>query len=214
MACGVQISSLNYYSFSTIVNGTDERAVVKENSDSVLHWKDKHGFCAGLSPFLSKSSRRRRGWEMVAFALNTGGLPTNGDQETTNGGIPPGLGQTRLGRLVSAGGRQLLEKLNSARKNFPMKVFLLLLGFYTANALATILGQTGDWDVLVAGVVVAAIEGIGMLMYKKSATTSNNNNNNNNSNRSKRFESLVVMINYWKAGVCLGLFVDAFKLGS
>jgi len=33
--------------------------------------------------------------------------------------------------------------------------------------LATILGQTGDWDVLVAGVVVAAIEGIGMLMYRK-----------------------------------------------
>ncbi|KVI07496.1 hypothetical protein Ccrd_014139, partial [Cynara cardunculus var. scolymus] len=177
MACGVQISSLNYYSFSTIVNGTDERAVCftgKTNMASVL-----------------------------AYHLSLA-------KETTNGGIPPGLGQTRLGRLVSAGGRQLLEKLNSARKNFPMKVFLLLLGFYTANALATILGQTGDWDVLVAGVVVAAIEGIGMLMYKKSATTSNNNNNNNNSNRSKRFESLVVMINYWKAGVCLGLFVDAF----
>lgn len=208
MACGIQILSLKYYSFSTIVNGTDERAVAKENSDSVLHWKDKHGFCASLSSFSSKSFRRRqRGWEMVAFALNTGGLPSNGDQESMNGGRPPGLGQTRLGRLVSAGGRQLLEKLNSARKNFPMKVFLLLLGFYTANALATILGQTGDWDVLVAGVVVAAIEGIGMLMYKKSASFSNGN-------RSRRFESLVVMINYWKAGVCLGLFVDAFKLGS
>lgn len=136
----------------------------------------------------------------MTFALNTGGLPTNGDQESINGESPTGLGQTRLGRLVSASGRQLLDKLNSARKNFPMKVFLLLLGFYTANALATILGQTGDWDVLVAGVVVAAIEGIGMLMYKKS--------------NSKRFESLIVMVNYWKAGVCLGLFVDAFKLGS
>lgn len=84
-----------------------------------------------------------------------------------------------------------------------MKVFLLLLGFYTANALATILGQTGDWDVLVAGVVVAAIEGIGMLVYKKSSSQSTG-----------RLQSLVVMINYWKAGVCLGLFVDAFKLGS
>lgn len=104
---------------------------------------------------------------------------------------------------MSAGGRQLLAKLNSARKIFPMKVFLLLLGFYTANALATILGQTGDWDVLVAGVVVAAIEGIGMLVYKKSSSQSTG-----------RLQSLVVMINYWKAGVCLGLFVDAFKLGS
>ena len=96
-----------------------------------------------------------------------------------------------------------MEKLNAARKNFPMKVFLVLLGFYTANALATILGQTGDWDVLVAGVVVAAIEGIGMLMYRKSSSLTTG-----------RLQSFVAMINYWKAGVCLGLFVDAFKLGS
>lgn len=98
-----------------------------------------------------------------------------------------------------------MEKLNAARKNFPMKVFLVLLGFYTANALATILGQTGDWDVLVAGVVVAAIEGIGMLMYRRRKRSSLTTG---------RLQSLVAMINYWKAGVCLGLFVDAFKLGS
>lgn len=148
----------------------------------------------------------------MAFALNTDGLPGNGDQESINGDTPTGLGQTRLGRIVSAGGRQLLEKLNSARKNFPMKVFLLLLGFYTANALATILGQTGDWDVLVAGVVVAAIEGIGMLMYKK--TNISTTAASSGSRSSRRFDSLIVLVNYWKAGVCLGLFVDAFKLGS
>lgn len=136
----------------------------------------------------------------MAFALNTDGFTANNDQGNANGDNSI-LGNTRLGRIVSAGGRELLSKLNSARKNFPMKVFLLLLGFYTANALATILGQTGDWDVLVAGVVVAAIEGIGMLMYKKPMTKG-------------RFQSLVVMVNFWKAGICLGLFVDAFKLGS
>ncbi|KAA8538706.1 hypothetical protein F0562_028313 [Nyssa sinensis] len=145
--------------------------------------------------------RKRNSWK-IAFALDTGGIPNNGNQDSISGDSG-GLGQTRLGRIVSAGGRQLLEKLNSARKNFPMKIFLLLLGFYTANALATILGQTGDWDVLVAGVVVAAIEGIGMLMYRKPSSLSIG-----------RLQSLVVMINYWKAGVCLGLFVDAFKLGS
>ncbi|KAL0290682.1 UNVERIFIED_CONTAM: Ycf20-like protein [Sesamum calycinum] len=141
----------------------------------------------------------RHGWR-IAFALNTDGFAANNDQGNLNGDNSA-LGGTRLGRIVGAGSRQLLSKLNSARKNFPMKVFLLLLGFYTANALATILGQTGDWDVLVAGVVVAAIEGIGMLMYKRPMSTG-------------RLKSLVVMINYWKAGVCLGLFVDAFKLGS
>ncbi|GAB2211817.1 hypothetical protein Droror1_Dr00025152 [Drosera rotundifolia] len=149
----------------------------------------------------SRSHGRRHGWRL-SFALNTDQVPDNSDQQRLDG-EGPGTGQTRLSRIVIAAGRQLLRKLNSARKNFPMKIFLLLLGFYTANALATILGQTGDWDVLVAGVVVAAIEGIGMLMYKMPSSLP-----------SQRLQSLVVMINYWKAGVCLGLFVDAFKLGS
>ncbi|KAI3705991.1 hypothetical protein L1987_76243 [Smallanthus sonchifolius] len=211
MACGFRILAIKYYSLSKIVNECDKRAAVKDNSDSVLHWKDKHRLCPSTSPFRSRSFRGRQRSMEMAFALNTDGLPSNGDQETINGDTPTGLGQTRLSRLVSAAGRQLLEKLNSARKNFPMKVFLLLLGFYTANALATILGQTGDWDVLVAGVVVAAIEGIGMLMYKKSTLTTTTTTNGSSS---RRFESLIVMVNYWKAGVCLGLFVDAFKLGS
>ncbi|TKY59457.1 Ycf20 protein [Spatholobus suberectus] len=144
---------------------------------------------------------RRAGWK-IAFALNTGGVSGNGEQQSFNE-ASSNLGGTRLGRILTAGGRQLLEKLNSARKNLPMKIFLLLLGFYTANALATILGQTGDWDVLVAGLVVAAIEGIGMLIYRKPATM-----------KTGRLQSFLVMVNYWKAGICLGLFVDAFKLGS
>lgn len=154
-----------------------------------------------LSFSFSRQIRRHR-WR-TQFALNTGGSSnTNGEQQNLNEDNA-GLGRTRLGIIVRAFAGQLLEKLNSARKNFPMKIFLLLLGFYTANALATILGQTGDWDVLVAGVVVAAIEGIGVLMYRKPF-----------SRPAGRLQSLVVMVNYWKAGVCLGLFVDAFKLGS
>ncbi|KAE9613468.1 hypothetical protein Lalb_Chr05g0217751 [Lupinus albus] len=154
------------------------------------------------SPFPQTCLQRRRAAWKKAFALNTGGLSGNGDEQNLDD-ASSGFGGTRLGRIVTAGGRQLLEKLNSARKNFPMKIFLLLFGFYTANALATILGQTGDWDVLVAGVVVAAIEGIGMLMYKRPQTV-----------RTGKVQSFLMMLNYWKAGICLGLFVDAFKLGS
>lgn len=168
--------------------------------------EDKLLITQALTPKSVSFSKRsfhkgRHRWE-IKFALDTGGLSSNGGQQNDINDDSSGLGQTRLSRIVIAGGRQLLGKLNSARKNFPMKVFLLLLGFYTANALATILGQTGDWDVLVAGIVVAAIEGIGMLMYKRTTISSG------------RMQALVVFINYWKAGVCLGLFVDAFKLGS
>ncbi|XP_014508614.1 ycf20-like protein [Vigna radiata var. radiata] len=154
------------------------------------------------SPFAQNCFLGRRAEWKIAFALNTGGVSGNGDQQSINEGSS-NLGGTRLGRILTAGGRQLLEKLNSTRKNLPLKIFLLLLGFYTANALATILGQTGDWDVLVAGVVVAAIEGIGMLIYRMPATA-----------RPGRLQSFLVMVNFWKAGICLGLFVDAFKLGS
>ncbi|XP_037440801.1 ycf20-like protein [Triticum dicoccoides] len=150
----------------------------------------------GAISYQMKNSR----WRPV-FALETGGPPNaDGEDFEEDSGF---LGRTRLGRLAQAAGRQLLEKLNSARSNSPTKIFLVLLGFYTANALATILGQTGDWDVLVAGVVVAAIEGIGMLMYRKPVTRPPG-----------RFQSFISMVNFWKAGVCLGLFVDAFKLGS
>ncbi|RCV11161.1 hypothetical protein SETIT_2G164800v2 [Setaria italica] len=155
----------------------------KESSGGALSYQMKN---CGLRP---------------AFALETGGPSnTDGQDFDEDSGF---LGRTRLGRLILAAGRELLEKLNSARTNSPTKIFLVLLGFYTANALATILGQTGDWDVLVAGVIVAAIEGIGMLMYRKPIARPPG-----------RLQKLVSMVNYWKAGVCLGLFVDAFKLGS
>ncbi|OMO53995.1 hypothetical protein COLO4_36606 [Corchorus olitorius] len=64
-------------------------------------------------------STRRHGWK-IAFALDTGGISGNGGEDSVNSDSP-NIGGTRLGRIVSAGGRQLLEKLNSARKNFPMK---------------------------------------------------------------------------------------------
>jgi hypothetical protein len=152
-----------------------------------------------ISPLCSCQMKRTR-WKPV-FALETGG-PSNADNQDfeDDGGF---LGRTRLGRLIQAAARELLEKLNSARNKSPTKIFLVLLGFYTANALATVLGQTGDWDVFVAAIVVATIEGIGMLMYRKPA-----------SRPPGRFWSMITMVNYWKAGVCLGFFVDAFKVGS
>ncbi|XP_077247521.1 antigen receptor-like protein (DUF565) isoform X2 [Tasmannia lanceolata] len=183
--------------------------IVFTTCGKMQRWNLKQSFRRGSTKFgintasiLGKSYQTRRHGQSIAFALDTGEAPDSGSQESPDGDNV-GLGSTRLGRIVRAGSKLLLEKLNAARRNFPMKIFLLLLGFYTANALATILGQTGDWDVLVAGVVVAAIEGIGALMYRKPLFVS-----------SRRLQSLIVMINYWKAGVCLGLFVDAFKLGS
>ncbi|XP_072982752.1 ycf20-like protein [Typha latifolia] len=189
---------------SLLMDGERHRFPPIMSGGSQLRWGNRQcaEFGVKLRPFTKLSHEARGHRWRTAFALDTGGSPNTGDQDNLEGDNA-GLGRTRLGTIVRAAASRLLEKLNSARRNFPMKIFLLLLGFYTANALATILGQTGDWDVLVAGVIVAAIEGIGMLMYRKPFTTPVG-----------RWQLLIVMVNYWKAGVCLGLFVDAFKLGS
>uniref|UniRef100_A0A1J3FSD0 Ycf20-like protein n=1 Tax=Noccaea caerulescens TaxID=107243 RepID=A0A1J3FSD0_NOCCA len=198
MACQIQASRILPSSLSILEIEKGRAFMIIE-----LHRRN-HQRDLWINPI--KRFQIRRPNRRIAFALDTGSSSVPGDngggQEIN--GDRTGLGSTRLGRIAIALGKQLLVKINSARRNFPMKIFLLLLGFYTANALATILGQTGDWDVLVAGIVVAAIEGIGMLMYKKPSS----------SMLSGKLQSFVVFMNFWKAGVCLGLFVDAFKLGS
>lgn len=109
-----------------------------------------------------------------------------------------GLGRTRLIRIVQKVQNKTTKKFKELQKNFPMKVLCLLLGFYCAGLVATSLGQTGDWDILSAGLAVAIIEAIGALMYRAYLLI-------------ERLNVLVIMLNYWKAGLSLGLFLDAFK---
>lgn len=124
--------------------------------------------------------------------------------ETTSGEIP--TGGTRLENLFVNARSKLQDKWKELRKGFWFKVFLLLLGFFGANSLATIIGQTGDWDVLVAGFLVAAIELQGGWLYKLPS--------NSDKPFIKSIRLLLKFINYWKAGFMFGLFVDAFKVGS
>ncbi|KAF8762379.1 hypothetical protein HU200_009559 [Digitaria exilis] len=90
-------------------------------------------------------------------------------------------------------------KLKRARRWLPMKILFFLIGFYCATAFATVIGQTGDWDILSAGLAVAIVEGIGALMYRASFAFLG------------RIRNMITMINYWKAGLTLGLFLDSFK---
>lgn len=80
-----------------------------------------------------------------------------------------------------------------------MKLLFFLVGFYCATAFATVIGQTGDWDILSAALAVVVVEGIGALMYRASFRLIDSVRN------------LITMFNYWKAGLSLGLFLDSFK---
>jgi len=64
--------------------------------------------------------------------------------------------------------KKLYYKLFFSRKFFysTFASFLtILLGFFSANTLSTILGQTGDWGILSSGILVALIESINRIVY-------------------------------------------------
>lgn len=106
-------------------------------------------------------------------------------------------------------------------------MLFLLAGFFQATTLSTVLGQTGDWDVLASAGLVALTELTGVCLYKSSFYPFSKN--------SKKPKILLVFgkkiklalsiespvpswatkaANMWKIGLVYGLFVDAFKLGS
>lgn len=108
-------------------------------------------------------------------------------------------GATRLVKAIQTLQIKLNARFQGLKKGLPMKLLFFLVGFYCATAFATVIGQTGDWDILSAGLALIIVEGIGALMYTASFPLLN------------KVRNLITMFNYWKAGLSLGLFLDAFK---
>ncbi|KAI3881664.1 hypothetical protein MKW92_015760 [Papaver armeniacum] len=140
-------------------------------------------------PSFIKSSKRIS-WSLGS-SVDGGGLD-NPPESNTNGA-------TRLVKTIQFFRIKLSARFNELKKGFPMKVLFFLVGFYCATAFATMIGQTGDWDILSAGLAMFVVEGIGALMYKSSFPLLN------------KMKSLITVFNYWKAGLSMGLFLDAFK---
>lgn len=133
--------------------------------------------------------RKRMEWSIYNSADGRGLDPlTNNDD-----------GRTRLIKAVQNLLIRLNARIQDLRKDLPRKLLFFLVGFYCATAFATVIGQTGDWDILSAAVAVAVVEGIGALMYKGSVPLLD------------KIRNSIVMFNYWKAGLTLGLFLDSFK---
>jgi len=140
-------------------------------------------------PNVSISICRRVEWSIKSSADGRGLDPLNNSSD----------GRTRLIKTIQTLQIRLNARIRDLRKDLPRKFLFLLLGFYCATAFATVIGQTGDWDILSAALAVAVVEGIGALMYKASVPLLD------------RFRNLIAMVNYWKAGLALGLFLDSFK---
>ena len=121
-------------------------------------------------------------------------IKTMADDNTDNSG-----NNTRLFTAIQSFLKNLAGKLKKLRRGFPVKILFFLIGFYCATAFATVIGQTGDWDILSAGLAVAIVEVIGALMYRASFAFLG------------WMKNTIAIFNYWKAGLTLGLFLDSFK---
>lgn len=140
-------------------------------------------------PFFIKDSKRTA-WRIRSSADGSGLNPSSTNNNNRG---------TRLIRAIQAFQIKLNARFKDLRKNLPLKLLFFLTGFYCSTAFATVIGQTGDWDILSAALAVAVVEGIGALMYTSSFPLFD------------KLRNLVTMFNYWKAGLSLGLFLDSFK---
>jgi hypothetical protein len=110
---------------------------------------------------------------------------------------------SKLNKLIISIKKVINNNYNNKISYFATNLISLLLGFFIANALATLPGQTGDWGLVVAGIIVAITEIISKSIYSISKKELNNH-----------FLILITLINNLKIGIIYGFFVDSFKLGS
>lgn len=107
---------------------------------------------------------------------------------------------TRLNNLLDAIASRLGQWFFNPWRRFSVLVISLLFGFFLGNAVSTTSGQTAEWDIVVAGVLVLLTEIGNRIFYGRSITE----------RRSLWVESLNVL----KIGLIYSLFLEAFKLGS
>uniref|UniRef100_A0A0E0P412 Ycf20-like protein n=2 Tax=Oryza TaxID=4527 RepID=A0A0E0P412_ORYRU len=149
------------------------------------HQKKQATFCLMRASPSFRTNSRQMQWSIEAMTDDSA------DQSGDN--------NTRLFSAIQSFLSKLYGKLKKLRKGLPLKILFFLIGFYCATAFATVIGQTGDWDILSAGLAVAIVEGIGALMYRASFAFLG------------RIRKMITIFNYWKAGLTLGLFLDSFK---
>lgn len=107
---------------------------------------------------------------------------------------------TRLNGLVDAISGQLRRWFFNPWRRLSILVISLLFGFFLGTAVATTAGQSANWDVIGAAILVALSEVVNRIYYRRAR----------NIERSLWLEAL----NALKIGLTYSLFLEAFKLGS
>ena len=107
---------------------------------------------------------------------------------------------TRLNSLFNAIGGQLERWFFNPWRRLSLLVISLLFGFFLGTAVSTTAGQSADWDIIGAGILVALTEVVNRIYYSR--------------NRQARQPLWLEALNTLKIGLTYSLFIEAFKLGS
>jgi len=112
--------------------------------------------------------------------------------------------KSKLDAFVSQYSGSLREKSLFLRKNFPSMLALLLLGFLVGNVFGTFLNTLRFfflWDIFIIFVLIGLLEILNYNVYQAK-------------NRLVFKKIVVQFLNFFKIGLMIGFFVDAFKVGS
>ncbi|MEG4022668.1 DUF565 domain-containing protein [Microcoleus sp. S13C4] len=107
---------------------------------------------------------------------------------------------TRINRLIDVLGDRFGGWLSNPWRRISLLIISLLFGTFLGTAISTIAGQSADWDIIAAGLLVLLTEFANWLVY--------------GGRRSAARSLWVEMLNALKIGLTYNLFVEAFKLGS
>ncbi|MDP8962613.1 MAG: DUF565 domain-containing protein [Cyanobacteriota bacterium] len=115
---------------------------------------------------------------------------------------------TRLNNLVNVGLTQLSQWFANPWRYLSLILISLLLGVFLGSSIPTTAGQSANWDVIAAGIVLLFTEVVSRSVY---------------GGRQRRTQSpegvpkrslWAEAINALKIGLTYSMFVEAFKLGS
>jgi hypothetical protein len=114
--------------------------------------------------------------------------------------------QTRLNSIFDVIGDRLEQLFANPWRRVALLLISLLFGIFMGSAISTTTGQSANWDVIVAAILLAIVETVSRAVYSFRTKYSAKEN--------PRRRLLFDVLNLFKIGVMYSLFLEAFKLGS
>lgn len=112
--------------------------------------------------------------------------------------------RTRLSTLLENTANQFSRWVFNPWRQLSLVIIGLLFGNFFAISISAIAGQAAELDVVISAILLALVEFISWLVYRRPARKA----------AQPRGNLWLEVMNAFKIGLVYGLFVEAFKLGS